>query len=117
MGGARLLFLIFLFLSVIPTITIYMNQFDHLPPLSVSSINCNSLNISVTSKQNQIWKIYGIVKLKTDIIFLSDVCICNRNLVNGISDILRVFQINPYQSYNFVYNSSSNKRGVGMYTY
>ena len=73
--------------------------------------------MSVTSKQNQIRKIYGIVKLKTDIIFLSDVRICNRNLVNGISDILCVFQINPYQSYNFVYNSSSNKRGVGMYTY
>ena len=93
-----------------------MNQFDHLPPLSVSSINCNSLNMSVTSKQNQIRKIYGIVKLKTDIIFLSDVRICNRNLVNGISDILRVFQINPYQSYNFLYNSSSNKRGVGILT-
>ena len=36
------------------------------PTLTLSSINCNSLNMSVTSNINQKRKIYGITKLKSD---------------------------------------------------
>ena len=84
------------------------------PRLTFSGINCNSLNMSASSKHNQLRKIYGITKLKTDIIFLSDIRICNKNLVSGVADIKKSFLTNPYQSYKFFHNSSSNKRGVGI---
>ena len=84
------------------------------PSLTFSGINCNSLNMSASSKHNQLRKIYGITKLKTDIIFLSDIRICNRSLVSGVADITKTFSTNPYQSYKFFHNSSSNKRGVGI---
>ena len=84
------------------------------PSLTFSGINCNSLNMSASSKHNQLRKIYGITKLKTDIIFLSDIRICNKNLVSGVADIKKSFLTNPYQSYKFFHNSSSNKRGVGI---
>ena len=44
-------------------------NYDNFPALSITSINCNSLNMSATSKINQTKKIYGITKLKSDIIF------------------------------------------------
>ena len=84
------------------------------PRLTFSGINSNSLNMSASSKHNQLRKIYGITKLKTDIIFLSDIRICNRSLVSGVADITKTFSTNPYQSYKFFHNSSSNKRGVGI---
>ena len=84
------------------------------PSMTFSGINCNSLNMSASSKHNQLRKIYGITKLKTDIIFLSDIRICNKNLVSGVADIKKSFLTNPYQSYKFFHNSSSNKRGVGI---
>ena len=46
---------------------------ENFPELSVSSVNCNSLNMSTSSKHNQIKKIYGITKLKSDVILLSDI--------------------------------------------
>ena len=84
------------------------------PELSISSVNCNSLNMSVTSKHNQIKKIYGITKLRTDIILLSDIRLCNRNLVSASNDCTRIFRTNPYGSYKFLFQSSRNKRGVGI---
>ena len=44
-------------------------NYDNFPVLSITSINCNSLNMSATSKNNQTKKIYGITRLKSDIIF------------------------------------------------
>ena len=90
---------------------------DHrliIPELSVASINCNSLNMSLSSKHNQTKKIYGICKLNTDIIFLSDIRLCNKNLVSASNDCSKAFRINPYCSYKFIFNSSMNKRGVGI---
>ena len=71
------------------------NDFFNFPELSIASINCNSLNMSVTSKINQTKKIYGITKLKTDIIFLSDIRLCNKNLVSASNDLTKIFRINP----------------------
>ena len=86
----------------------------NLPVLTVSSINCNSLNMSVTSKHNQLKKIYGITKLKTDVIFLSDIRLCNRNLVSASNDCTKIFHTNPYCSYSFFFHSTMAKRGVGI---
>ena len=97
-----------------PNMAIAAGAVADFPSLTLSGINCNSLNMSASSKHNQLRKIYGITKLKTDIIFLSDIRICNRSLVSGVADITKTFSTNPYQSYKFFHNSSSNKRGVGI---
>ena len=57
------------------------------PEISISSINCNSLNMSTINKSLQKNKIYGITKLKTDIILLSDTRLSNRNLNSNIEDL------------------------------
>jgi exonuclease III len=82
--------------------------------LSFACINCNSLNMSDCRKGLQKNKIYGIAKLRTDIIFLSDVRMSSRNRISSFNDIATVFRINPYCSYKLLYNSSMNKRGVGI---
>ena len=84
------------------------------PELSISCINCNSLNMSVSSKHNQTRKIYGISKLKTDIIFLSDIRLCNRNLVSASNDCSKTFRTNPYGNYKFLFQSSRNKKVIGI---
>ena len=66
-------------------------NYDNFPELSVASINCNSLSMSVTSKSNQIKKIYGITKLNKDIIFLSDIRLCNKNLILASNDCSKIF--------------------------
>ena len=84
------------------------------PPLSISGINCNSLNMSDIGTFHHLLKIYGITRLKSDIICLSDIRLCNRQGVSNLSAISQTFLVNPYGSYNFVHNSHSNKRGVGI---
>jgi hypothetical protein len=91
---------------------INLNTFQE--PLKLSCINCNSLNMSNSAKWNQTLKICGITKLKSDIIFLSDIRLSNRNLVSSAMDIKKLFLNNPYKKYDFYYNSSKNKRGVGI---
>ena len=82
--------------------------------LSFSAINCNSLNMSNNVGNIQKRKIYGISKLKSDIIFLSDLRLSNRNMTNSIEEIKKTFRVNPYCSYTLYHNSSMNKRGVGI---
>ena len=82
--------------------------------ISFSCINCNSLNMSHSGKYMQKNKIYGIAKLKSDIIFLSDVRISNKNKISGYKEICNTFLMNSYCKYNFFHNSSSNKRGTGI---
>jgi hypothetical protein len=55
--------------------------------LTISSINCNSLNSSVSSRNNRDLKINGITKLKSNIIFLCDTRLSNKNLVSCENDI------------------------------
>ena len=69
--------------------------------ISFSCINCNSLNMSHSGKYMQKNKIYGIAKLKTDIIFLSDVRISNKNKISGYKEICNIFLMNSYCKYNF----------------
>jgi hypothetical protein len=82
--------------------------------LTFASLNCNSLNCSVASKANQQLKIHGITKLGSDIIFVSDLRLSNKNLVSCADEVTKHFICNMYDSYDFYYNSSRNKRGVGI---
>jgi exonuclease III len=75
--------------------------------IKFSSLNVNSLNISHSNQPMQLRKLFGILKLKSDIIF-------SRNLVSSKDDILRLLQNNVYGSYSAIFNSSKNKRGVGI---
>jgi exonuclease III len=82
--------------------------------ISISTINCNSLNMSNSAKWNQTLKICGITKLKSDIIFLSDTRVSNKNLISSGDDLRRNFLNNPYGKYDFFFNSTKNKRGTGI---
>jgi hypothetical protein len=57
------------------------NQF---PKITISTINCNSLNMSSIGNLNHLLKIYGITSLKTDIVLLSDIRMCN---TAGVSNL------------------------------
>ena len=85
------------------------------PHLTISSINCSSLNMSTITSAHHKLKIYGITKLKSDIIFLSDIRLGSKCVGgNGLAFLEKTFQINPYSSYSFLSNSSSSSRGVGI---
>jgi hypothetical protein len=59
-------------------------------------------------------KVYGVVKLKTDVIFMSDIRLKNARGIANISKIENTFRTNPYCAYRFFHQSNSNKRGVGI---
>jgi hypothetical protein len=82
--------------------------------IELSSINCNSLNMSHSARWNQSIKVYGIAKLKSDIIFLSDTRLSNKNLVSAADEVSKMFLNNPYGQFKAFLNSSRNKRGVGI---
>jgi hypothetical protein len=87
---------------------------DFNSPLSISSINCNSLNMSNTGSFNHKLKMYGITKLKTDIILMCDIRLSNSQNVLQSIPAKTTFRTNPYGSYDFYSNSTKNKRGVGI---
>jgi exonuclease III len=58
-------------------------------------------------------KIYGITKLKTDLIFLSDLRIHGKD-VQVVNNLKKSFLCNPYGQYEFFFNSENNRRGVGI---
>jgi exonuclease III len=82
--------------------------------LTFGTVNCNSLNMSNSAGSIQKRKIFGITKLRCDIIFLSDLRLGNRNLTNNIDELKKFFRVNPYGSYKLLYHSTKNKRGVGI---
>ncbi len=84
------------------------------PCISLATINCNSLNVSDLGSMHHLIKMYGIAKLKTDVIFISDVRLCNAHGVSNSHNISNTFRTNPYSSYECYFNSNSNKRGVGI---
>ncbi len=84
------------------------------PKLSYAAINCNSLNMSTLGSDNHLMKIHGIVSLKTDIIMLSDIRLCNSSGSSNISAVTESFRCNPYCAYRFISHSNNNKRGVGI---
>jgi hypothetical protein len=91
-----------------------MNNLSNFPKISISSINCNSLNASNLGTLTHKLKIYGITRLQADIITLSDIRLCSSRGVSNASDIAASFRTNPYGSYQLIHNSSMNKRGVGI---
>ncbi len=57
---------------------------------------------------------YGITSLKTDIILLCDIRLCNSAGISNLNELTTSFKINPHCSYKFFHNSRINKRGVGI---
>jgi hypothetical protein len=82
--------------------------------MSISALNVNSLNMANINKPIQLRKLLGIVKLRTDIILLSDLRLSNRNNVNSKNDLIYHLLNNEYESYNAILHSNKNKRGVGI---
>jgi exonuclease III len=84
------------------------------PRISISAINCNSLNMSNVTKHSRIRKFYGIASLKSDVIFLSDLRMCNKAGQTDSRFISETFAINPHCSYSLHHHSQKNSRGVGI---
>jgi len=82
--------------------------------LSFASINTNSLNVSVNMRAAQKIKIYGIAKLRADIIMVCDTRISETSGLSNLETIKHIFKFNPYRSYDCYFNSSTNSRGVGI---
>ena len=78
--------------------------------LSISIQNCNSLNMS-TSCPKQTKKIKSLIDLGSEIIFLSDIRLNNRETVN---DVEKIFLCSNAKQYKFLHNSTQSKRGVGI---
>jgi hypothetical protein len=87
--------------------------FAEFPSICVSSINCNSLNMSTVTKHVRLRKFYGICSLKSDIIFMCDLRMCNKSGLTDAKFAYDTFATNPYCSYNF-FPHSTNSRGVGI---
>jgi hypothetical protein len=70
--------------------------------------------MSSIGNTNHLLKIYGIVSLRSDIILLSDVRLCNAMGISNSAELTGSFRTNPYCSYDMFLQSTSNKRGVGI---
>ena len=70
--------------------------------------------MSTLGSDNHLLKIHGIVSLKTGVIFLSDIRLCNSSGTSNINAVTESFRCNPYCAYRFISHSNSNKRGVGI---
>jgi len=81
--------------------------------LTFSSVNCNSLNLA-SAREIQEKKLYAILSLKSDIIFLSDIRTSNNSSKDCLTNITNTLATNPYASYKPIFNSTQNKRGVGI---
>jgi exonuclease III len=109
---SKLSYIALYLLTISFTLTYTMNLSN--PGISFSCINANSLNMSSLNKPLQLQKIYGILKLKTDIFFVSDLRLSNRNNVNCTGEISKILSNNPYGNFDLFSNSTQNKRGVGI---
>ncbi len=87
---------------------------DTFPAVTIASVNCNSLNMSSVGSFNHKLKLYGITSLKSDIILVPDIRLSNNANVSCIDSVKTTFRTNPYGGYDFFYNSTQNKRGVGI---
>ena len=85
------------------------------PAITFSSINCSSLNMSAHSSSHHKLKLYGITKLKSDFIFLSDIRLGSKSLIgNSITTLENTFLVNPYCAYTLYAHSTRSSRGVGI---
>jgi len=84
------------------------------PPISLSAINTNTLNMSNMQKQIRLQIFYGIVSLRSDVILMSDIRLCNRAGVTDLQFAKKTFLTNLYCSYDFWFQSRTSSRGVGI---
>jgi exonuclease III len=98
----------------LPILAENFNVRKFVPEISISAVNCNSLNMGTVTRHTRVRKFYGIVSLKTDVIFLSDIRMCNKYGITDMHFIKNTFSVNPYCSYNFYHQSLKNSRGVGI---
>jgi exonuclease III len=70
--------------------------------------------MSHSTNQNQRLKIESITSLNADILLLSDLRLGNKNNTSCKGDISNLFLVNSTASYQFIANSTQNKRGVGI---
>jgi exonuclease III len=105
-----------LFALILQNLPLYNNLTMNPPAPLVSflSINCNSLNMSSLGTDNHLLKIHGIASLNSDIIFLSDIRLCNSTGTSNLSAVNKSFRCNPYCAYRLIANSKMSKRGVGI---
>jgi len=82
--------------------------------LNFAAVNTNSLNVSSSKKDAQKHKLYGIAKLRSDIIFLSDIRVGESENYSNEDPIRHTLKFNPYRSYDCVINSKKNSRGVAI---
>jgi hypothetical protein len=68
-----------LFIKICLTLFSVLQMYSF-PRISVASLNCNSLNVSTISSLHHKLKIYGITKLGTDVIFMSDIRVNGKNI-------------------------------------
>ncbi len=54
------------------------------------------------------------MNLKSDVILLSDIRMCNKGGVSEVKFINNILAVNPYCSYKLYHQSRSNSRGVGI---
>ena len=72
-----------------------INRPDYFPPITISAVNCNSLNMSTVTKHVRLRKFYGICSLKTEVIFISDLRMCNKAGQTDSKFAHETFSINP----------------------
>jgi exonuclease III len=70
--------------------------------------------MSKVANSTRMRKFYGIASLKTDVIFLCDLRMCNRAGTTDMAFINNTFAINPHCSYKLIHHSTTNSHGVGI---
>ena len=90
-----------------------MGAVNNPPPISFSSQNVNSLNLT-GSKANFDVKISSIKNLNTDVIFISDTRLVNCKGVSGEELVKTAIRDTKGKRYTPFFNSTKNSRGVGI---
>ena len=90
-----------------------MGAVNNPPPISFSSQNVNSLNLT-GSKANLDVKISSIKNLNTDVIFISDTRLVNCKGVSGEELVKTAIRDTKGKRYTPFFNSTKNSRGVGI---
>jgi exonuclease III len=91
-----------------------MVGFGTMPAITFAIQNCNSLNMSHSTSQNQNVKINAITSINSDFIFLCDLRLGNKNLTVITGEVTKKFLTNPTAAYSFLSNSTKTRRGVGI---
>ncbi len=86
------------------------NSKKHFPSLTITAQNCLSLNISSKNNKTDL-KILALTKGLNDIVLVSDIRLNSIKQSAALHDLEKKFLL---KGYNFIYNSKSSSRGVGI---